>query len=157
AVVVILLCLVLAMAAAWVFGRMFKVWDKTSILIGAGTAICGNSAIVAVAPMIDADDQDLFLSVGTINLLGLVMMFSAPLAGGWLGMNDQQFAVWSGTTIHAVPQVVAAGFAFSQKAGALATLVKLVRVAMLAPFLLVLAVAAARRGDKNKKTDYSRL
>jgi len=127
------------------------------VLIGAGTAICGNSAIIAVAPMIDADDQDLFLSVGTINLLGLVMMFSAPALGVWMGMNDQQFAVWSGTTIHAVPQVVAAGFAFSAKAGALATLVKLVRVAMLAPFLLVIAIAAARRGDKTKKIDYSRL
>lgn len=157
AVVIILACLALAMIAAWLFGRMFGVWHKTSLLIGAGTAICGNSAIIAVAPMIEADDQDLFLSVGTINLLGLVMMFSAPLLGVWLGMNDQQFAVWSGTTIHAVPQVVAAGFAFSQKAGALATLVKLVRVAMLAPFLLLLAFAAAKRGDQTKKTDYTRL
>jgi len=157
AIVIILLCLVFAMVSAWIFGRMFGVWKKTSVLIGAGTAICGNSAIIAVAPMIDADDQDLFLSVGTINLLGLVMMFSAPAIGVWLGMNDQQFAVWSGTTIHAVPQVVAAGFAFSAKAGALATLVKLVRVAMLAPFLLIIAIAAARRGDKTKKIDYSRL
>lgn len=157
AVVIILLCLVFAMVAAWLFGRLFGVWTKTSILIGAGTAICGNSAIIAVAPMIDADDQDLFLSVGTINLLGLIMMFSAPAIGAWIGMNDQQFAVWSGTTIHAVPQVVAAGFAFSQKAGALATLVKLVRVAMLAPFLLIIAVAAAKRGDPSKKIDYSRL
>ncbi len=157
AIVIILLCLILAMVAAWLFGRMFGVWKKTSILIGAGTAICGNSAIIAVAPMIDADDQDLFLSVGTINLLGLVMMFSAPAIGVWLGMNDQQFAVWAGTTIHAVPQVVAAGFAFSAKAGALATLVKLVRVAMLAPFLLVIAFAAARRGDRSKKIDYTRL
>ncbi len=157
AVVIILVCLVSSMGAAWLFGRMFGVWSKTSILIGAGTAICGNSAIIAVAPMIDADDQDLFLSVGTINLLGLVMMFSAPALGVWLGMNDQQFAVWSGTTIHAVPQVVAAGFAFSQKAGALATLVKLVRVAMLAPFLLIVAFVAAKHGDATKKIDYARL
>ncbi|MEO8027229.1 MAG: putative sulfate exporter family transporter [Bryobacteraceae bacterium] len=157
AAVVILLCLGFAMAAAWLIGRLLGVETRTSLLIGAGTAICGNSAIIAVAPMIDAGDEDLFLSVGTINLLGLVMMFSAPALGVWMGMNDQQFAVWSGTTIHAVPQVVAAGFAFSQKAGALATLVKLVRVAMLAPLLLVIAFAAARRGDRTKQVDYRRL
>ncbi|MEO8026262.1 MAG: putative sulfate exporter family transporter [Bryobacteraceae bacterium] len=157
AAVIILACIAFGTLAAWFFGRLFGVAGKTAVLIGAGTAICGNSAIIAVAPMIDADDQDLFLSVGTINLLGLIMMFSAPVFGGWLSMNDQQFAVWSGTTIHAVPQVVAAAFAFSQKAGPLATLVKLVRVAMLAPFLIVLALAAAKRGDGTKTTNYSRL
>ncbi|MGH9721982.1 MAG: YeiH family protein [Bryobacteraceae bacterium] len=131
-------CILIAMAAAYYSGRALGLWPKTSLLIGAGTAICGTSAIVAVAPLIDAEDEDVTLSVGTINLLGLLLMFAFPLAGGLLHLSDEVFGVWAGTSIHAVPQVVAAGFAFSEKAGTLATLVKLVRVTLLAPFIFVL-------------------
>ena len=120
---------------------MLKLWKRTALLIGAGTAICGNSAIVAVAPLIDATDEDLMLSMSTINLLGLPLMFLFPLAGAMLGLGDQAYGVWAGTSIHAVPQVVAAAFAFSPGAGSIATLVKLVRVALLAPFTFVLAIA----------------
>ncbi len=131
--------------AAYWFGRMLKLWKRTALLIGAGTAICGNSAIVAVAPLIDATDEDLMLSMSTINLLGLPLMFLFPLAGAMLGLGDQAYGVWAGTSIHAVPQVVAAAFAFSPGAGSIATLVKLVRVALLAPFTFVLAIVYARR------------
>jgi uncharacterized integral membrane protein (TIGR00698 family) len=156
-------CIVVAAASAYYFGRLFGLWPKTALLIGAGTAICGNSAIVAVAPLIDADDEDVTLSVGTVNVMGLLLMFILPLAGGALKMTDEAFGVWAGSTIHAVPQVVAAGFAYSQKAGTLATLVKLVRVTMLAPFMiaLVLIYARQRRSSGEKRTaltvHYSRL
>jgi uncharacterized integral membrane protein (TIGR00698 family) len=158
ALVIILTCIGVATGSAYWFGRMLKLWKRTALLIGAGTAICGNSAIVAVAPLIDATDEDLMLSMSTINLLGLPLMFLFPLAGAMLGLGDQAFGVWAGTSIHAVPQVVAAAFAFSPGAGSIATLVKLVRVALLAPFTFVLAIAYARR----KRTDgvqvhYSRL
>lgn len=138
-------CIILAVVSAWYFGRILGIHPKTALLIGTGTAICGTSAIVAVAPLIEADDEDLTLSVGTVNLLGLLLMFALPLAGGLLQLKDEAFAVWAGTSIHAVPQVVAAAFAFSQKAGTLATLVKLVRVSLLAPFTFVLALWYARR------------
>jgi uncharacterized integral membrane protein (TIGR00698 family) len=146
-----------AMASAWIFGRMMKLSSGASVLIGAGTAICGNSAIIAVAPLIDAEDRDVMLSVGAINVLGLALMFVSPFAGGMLGMNDQAYGVWAGTTIHAVPQAVAAGFAYSARAGGLATLVKLVRVALLAPLLLILAFSYARSRKDRVKVHYSRL
>ena len=155
--------IVVSTAAAWYCGRWFGLWPKTALLIGAGTAICGNSAIVAVAPLIDASDEDVTLSVGTVNVMGLLLMFILPLAGGALKLSDEAFGVWAGTTIHAVPQVVAAGFAFSQKAGTLATLVKLVRVTMLAPFMIALMVIYARQrrssGEKQAAVTvhYSRL
>lgn len=145
ALAIILACIAVATASAYWFGRMLKLWKRTALLIGAGTAICGNSAIVAVAPLIDATDEDLMLSMSTINLLGLPLMFLFPLAGAMLGLGDQAYGVWAGTSIHAVPQVVAAAFAFSPGAGSIATLVKLVRVALLAPFTFVLAIAYARR------------
>ena len=97
------MCMGVAMAVAYYLGRVFGLWRKTALLIGAGTAICGTSAIVAVAPLIDAEDEDVMLSIGTVNLLGLLMMFATPLAGGLLELGDQRFGVWAGTTIHAVP------------------------------------------------------
>ena len=146
-----------AMLSAWVFGKMFGVWPRTSMLIGAGTAICGNSAIVAVAPLIDAEDRDVMLSMGSINVLGLALMFLSPFIGGAIGFDDNGYGVWAGSTIHAVPQAVAAGFAFSEKAGGVATLVKLVRVALLAPLLLVLALAYARSRKDRVTVHYARL
>lgn len=146
-----------AMGAAYFAGRVLGLWRRTAVLIGAGTAICGNSAIVAVAPLIDAEDDDVLLSMATINLLGLVLMFASPLAGRLLGLSDQAFGVWAGSTIHAVPQVVAAGFTYSEKAGALATLVKLVRVALLAPLVFVLAAVYARHHTTRMRVHYTRL
>jgi uncharacterized integral membrane protein (TIGR00698 family) len=157
AFVIIVITMAAAMGSAWIFGRMMKLSRGASVLIGAGTAICGNSAIIAVAPLIDAEDRDVMLSVGAINVLGLALMFVSPFAGGMLGMGDQAYGVWAGTTIHAVPQAVAAGFAYSAKAGGLATLVKLVRVALLAPLLLILAFSYARSKKDRVKVHYSRL
>lgn len=146
-----------ALASAWFIGRTLGLGPRTSVLIGAGTAICGNSAIVAVAPLIDAEDRDVMLSIGAINVLGLLLMFVSPLAGGLLGLTDEGYGVWAGATIHAVPQAVAAGFAFSAKAGGLATLVKLVRVALLAPLLLALALVYARSRKDRVTVHYARL
>jgi len=145
ALIVIVICIVVALAGGYYLGRLCKLNAKTSLLIGAGTAICGNSAIVATAPLIDAEDDDIVLSIGTVNLFGLLAMLAWPLIGGWLALSSSSFGVWAGTTIHAVPQVVAAGFAYSPEAGTLATLVKLVRVACLAPMVFVLALIHARR------------
>jgi len=150
-------CIGVSMAATVWLGRVFKIWTRTALLIGAGTAICGTSAIVAVAPLIEAEDQDLMLAIGTVNILGLVLMFLLPAVGGLLHLRDDAFGVWAGTSIHAVPQVVAAGFAYSARAGALATLVKLVRVTLLAPFLFVLGYAYARRRGSAVSIQYARL
>jgi len=149
ALVVVAVCIVVGLFGGYYLGRLCKLSPKTSLLLGAGTAICGNSAIVATAPLIDAEDDDIVLSIGTVNLFGLLAMVLWPLLGGWLHLSSQTFGVWAGTTIHAVPQAVAAGFAFSPDAGSLATLVKLVRVACLAPMIFFLAIYHARRHANN--------
>jgi uncharacterized membrane protein YadS len=97
------------------------------------------------------------LSMGAINVLGLVLMFVSPLAGAAMGFNDEGYGVWAGSTLHAVPQAVAAGFAFSERAGGLATLVKLVRVALLAPLLVILAFGYARSRKDRITVHYARL
>ena len=125
-------CIGVSCIASIYLGGWFGVWPKISLLFGAGTAICGTSAIVAAAPLIDAEDEDITLAVGPVNVLGLLLMFCFPLLGSLMHLSDGAFGVWAGTSIHAVPQVVAAGFAFSERR-VLATLVKLVRVTLLAP------------------------
>lgn len=142
-----LTCVVLAVTVAYSVGRLFGLGHKTAMLLGAGTGICGNSAIVAVAPLIDAEEDDIALSVGAVNLLGLLAMLVLPALGGWFSIGSEEFGVWAGTSIHAVPQAVAAGFALGPDAGAMATLVKLVRVTMLAPMVFVVA-ALRSSGDR---------
>jgi uncharacterized integral membrane protein (TIGR00698 family) len=126
-------------SALWAGGKM-GLGRKSALLIGTGTAVCGNSAIIAVAPLIGAEDEDVTLSVGTVSLLGLVLMFALPALGAILALSQKQFGVWAGAAIHAVPQVVAAGFTYGPDAGTLATLVKLGRVSLLAPFLVIVAL-----------------
>jgi uncharacterized integral membrane protein (TIGR00698 family) len=137
--------IVIGTAAAVFAGRLLGARPHAALLVGAGTSICGTSAIVAAAPVIDAEDDDLLLSVSTINLLGLLVMLALPAVGSWTGMSNDRFGVWAGSTVHAVPQAVATGFAFGTKAGAIATLVKLVRVTLLAPFILIFALLFSKR------------
>lgn len=140
-----------AYASAYLIGRALGLSHKTAALLGVGTGICGSSAIVAAAPLIDAEDDDLVLSVGTVNLLGLVMMLLLPIVAPLLSMSSQRFGVWCGASIHAVPQVLAAGDAYFKggKEAALsvewATLIKLGRVALLAPVVFTLALVHSRK------------
>jgi uncharacterized integral membrane protein (TIGR00698 family) len=158
ALAITMLCILTGVAASIRIGSALKLRSKTSMLLGAGTAICGTSAIVAVAPLIEAGDEDMMLAIGAVNILGLLLMFALPLLGAALHLGNQAFGVWAGTTIHAVPQVVAAGFSYSNESGTLATLVKLVRVAMLAPFIFVLGIWCMRgRSGSTARIHYSRL
>lgn len=141
-------CVVVAYLAAYSVSRLLGLSKKTSILLGTGTGICGSSAIVAAAPLIDADDEDVVLSVGTVNLLGLIAMLSLPALATSMGMDARAFGVWCGATIHAVPQVLAAADAHPSgptTAVQWATLIKLARVVLLAPLVVILAVVYSRR------------
>jgi uncharacterized integral membrane protein (TIGR00698 family) len=123
---------------------------KLGLLLGIGTAICGGTAIVAAAPVIDADDEDVTFGVATVTLVGLIAMFTLPLVGRAMHMDDWSFGVWSGLSIHQTPQVIAAGFAYSEKAGETATIVKLARVSLLAPALVIVAWLAMRERAQSK-------
>lgn len=142
---VILASITCATFAAMGAGVLLRTRRKTALLVGCGTAICGTSAIVAAAPMIGADDDDLLISVSTVNILGLLVMLALPPLAMLWNMPQAAFGVWAGATVHAVPQAVTTGYAYGVRAGVLATLTKLVRVTMLAPFLILLALVAHRK------------
>lgn len=132
-------------------GRLLGVKKLAALLIGAGTGICGSSAILAIAPVVDAEEDDILLSVGAINLVGLLAMFACIGLGAIFPIPAIDFGILTGATIHAVPTVAAAAFDHSPEAGQTATLVKLGRVAMLVPFVFVVSALWRRKHDSGKK------
>ncbi|MDP2645051.1 MAG: putative sulfate exporter family transporter [Desulfobacterales bacterium] len=143
---------VILVAVVILLSRVLTRWlnlnEKMGLLIGIGTAICGSSAILAAAPVINAREEDIAYSIGVINLLGVVAMLLFPVMGSLFAMDADVYGIWCGLSIHAMPQVIAAGFAHpgnGQTAGELATIVKLVRISLLGPTVFVLGVWFAYR------------
>ncbi len=146
----VLLCLVLALLLAAALGRLFGVSTKAQILLGCGTAICGATAVVTVAPLVEASDDEVGFAVTTIFLFNLVALFSFPFLGHVFGLSDNAFGAWVGTAVNDTSAVIATGRAFSVDAGAFATLVKVLRTLALVPLALALAALPVntRRSDR---------
>ena len=139
-----LITILIAFLAAYLVGRFFKMNRVLTILIGFGTAICGGSAIAAVAPVIGAKDRDVVISIATIFLFNVLAVFIFPFLGHTWGMTDTGFGMWAGTAINDTSSVVAAGYAYSAEAGAYATIVKLTRTLMIVPVCLFFALMMMR-------------
>jgi uncharacterized integral membrane protein (TIGR00698 family) len=141
---VTLVTIAVALACAPVLGRLLHVDRGVRALIGVGTAICGASAIAAVASVTDPPEEDVSLAIATIftyNILA-VLVFS-PL-GHLMHLSQDAFGVWAGTAINDTSSVVAAGYAYGREAGAHATVVKLTRATFILPVAGVLAILRAR-------------
>lgn len=112
---------------------------KLSNLISAGTGICGGSAIAAIAPTIDADDNDVAYAISATFLFDMAMIVLFPIMGRTLGMTDEAFGIWAGTAVNDTSSVVATGYAFSEGAGDFATMVKLTRTLAIIPTVITFA------------------
>ncbi len=123
----------------YVVGKLLKVNEKTAALISSGTAICGGSAIAAVAPAIDADDEQISVSMGTIFILNSIALVVFPIIGHWLNLSPNQFGVWAAIAIHDTSSVVGAAQSYGAEALAVATTVKLARALWIAPVALLYA------------------
>lgn len=135
---VVLVTLPVTFGAAMFFGRWLGLSSKLSLLIGTGSAICGASAIAAMDSVSDAKEEDVGFAVATVTLFGTIAVFAIPaLAGGFLELPTGEAAVWAGASVHEVGQVVAAASPLGSDALETATLVKLTRVALLAPSVLL--------------------
>jgi uncharacterized integral membrane protein (TIGR00698 family) len=139
---------VLAIAASYAIGRAARLPKKMAILIACGNSICGNSAIAAVAPVIDADGEDVAAAIAFTAVLGVVVVLGLPLLVPLLSLSTVQYGVFAGLTVYAVPQVLAATASVSLTSVHIGTLVKLVRVLMLGPVVLMLSVAGPVLGVK---------
>jgi uncharacterized integral membrane protein (TIGR00698 family) len=126
-------------------GRMLRVRSRTSYLITAGTAICGGSAIAAVAPIIDADQEETAVSLGAVFILNSVALLIFPALGWMLHLSQQQFGLWSALAIHDTSSVVGATARYGAAALVVGTTVKLARALWIVP--ICLAAAMLRRSQ----------
>jgi uncharacterized integral membrane protein (TIGR00698 family) len=129
-------------------GRLLKVNPKNAYLISSGTAICGGSAIAAVSPIIDADENDTSLALATIFILNAIALFIFPPIGHALGLTEQQFGTWAAIAIHDTSSVVGAGAAYGQEALQVATTIKLTRALWIFPLALVSILVFRSKGKK---------
>jgi len=128
-----------SMVLGTLLGRMFSVGKKVSYLITVGTAICGGSAIAAVAPITNADDDDIAVSLGTVFVLNSIALFIFPLIGGALHLSQSQFGLWAALAIHDTSSVVGATAKYGIEALAIGTTVKLARALWIVPIALITA------------------
>lgn len=140
---VTLATLTLALIATWLLRRLLRIPGKLAVLVGVGTAICGGSAIAAVAPILQAEEHDTAFALSTIFLFNVVAVLLFPWLGHLLGMDATQFGLWAGTAINDTSSVVAASYAYGPAAGDYAVIVKLARASMIVPVCLLLAGALA--------------
>lgn len=139
-----------AIAGSYVLGRAMGLSSRMAMLVACGNAICGNSAIAAIAPVIRAESEDVAASIAFTAVLGIVVVLALPLVAGLLDLGPVAGGILAGLTVYAVPQVLAAAGPMGGMAVQVGTLVKLVRVLMLGP--IVAGLSLLMIGRKNAES-----
>jgi len=140
-----------------VIGKCFGLNWRLSNLINAGTGICGGSAIAALAPVIEAEEEEISYALSVTFIFDMLMILLFPLMGAQLGLSDIAYGLWTGTAVNDTSSVVAAGYAFSNNAGDYAAMVKLTRTLAIIPAVLGFSIVQQLILQKNagfsKKTE----
>lgn len=145
---IMLFTLSAAFITAYLFGKLLKIPFKMTSLIGMGTAICGGSAIAAISPIIEAEDQEIAYAISTVFMFNVIAVVIFPALGRMMAMTQHGFGLWAGTAINDTSSVVAAAYSYGNEAGAYATIVKLTRTTMIIPISLIFAVFMAFKKEK---------
>ena len=138
------------LAIGYWLGRRMLLDTKTSYLISSGTAICGGSAIAAVAPIIKASPNQMSISLGTVFILNAIALFIFPPIGRFLELTQEQFGMWAAIAIHDTSSVVGAGAAYGRKALEVATMVKLTRALWIIPISIATTFFFKQKESKVK-------
>lgn len=144
-----------ALLLSWGVGKLFKLPLRLATLLGVGSCICGASAVVAMAPCIDAEEEDSVLAVSVVSFLGAigVLIYSA-IAVGSETITPVQYGVWSGLSLHGVAHAIAAAFAMGDQAGEIGTLVKMARVLMLVPVSIGLSFLYRKEDGQSERASF---
>lgn len=159
--VIIISTISAALVTAYIVSKFLKIPEKTAVLIGVGSSICGGSAIAATAPAISAESEDVAKSISVIFLFNVIAALIFPSIGKFLGMSDYGFGMFAGTAVNDTSSVVAAATTWSVMAGndtalEMATIVKLTRTLAIIPITFVLAIYTARKEKaKGSSNDFS--
>lgn len=154
--IVIIISILLIIGLAMLLQRFSKREGQLFWLLGAGSAICGSSAIGATAPLVKAKEEETGISLAVINLLGLFGMVLLPLIARFLNFNNTETGIFLGGILQSVGHVVGASFAVNEDVGAIATIVKMARISLLLPFLLVVYFIFQRNGTSGPKIQFPR-
>lgn len=127
----------LILTIGFLVGKFLKLQKETTYLISSGTAICGGSAIAAIAPIIKASEKDISISLGTVFLLNSIALLIFPPIGHFFNLTEHQFGLWSAIAIHDTSSVVGAAFAYGDEALKVATTVKLARALWIIPLSII--------------------
>lgn len=144
--------IVVTLCTALLLGRLLKVDSITSHLLGSGTAICGGSAIAAVAPAVHARNDQIALALASVFTLNALALIIFPLIGRALALDDQTFGAWAAIAIHDTSSVVGAAQAFSDEALQTATTLKLARALWIVPLALLSAFVYQRFSHTETRT-----
>ena len=134
-----------ALLLGWGLGRLLQVKQRISYLISAGTAICGGSAIAAIAPITNATQGEIAVSLGTVFVLNSIALLTFPVIGAALHLTQTQFGLWSALAIHDISSVVGATAKYGAVALAVGTTVKLARALWIVPLSVGTAMANKRK------------
>lgn len=127
----------LTLLLGWLIGKWVKLSPKSSYLLSSGTAICGGSAIAAIAPIIEAEEKDISMAMGTVFLLNSIALLIFPPIGSFLNMSQIEFGTWAAIAIHDTSSVVGAASTFGAEALEIATTIKLARALWIIPLALI--------------------
>lgn len=144
--------IVVSITASVLLNKVLKTNRKLSLLIGIGTSICGGSAIVAAAPIMEAEDESIAVSVSTMFIYSMLALLILPTVGKLFGFTDQMYGILSGVAVNDTASVVATSFGWSTEAGNIATVVKLVRTLFIVPVTLMVIFYKYKRQHQEMQT-----
>ena len=139
---VVIITALTSFMACYFVGKYLELDLETSLALGTGGAICGNSAVIAVSPGLKLKEEKVGVILAIVNLLGLITFFTIPVLSKLLNLSEEQAGIWAGSVIHAVPQAIAAGESIGPEAIVIATTVKLSRVSLLVIIVPLCAIIA---------------
>jgi len=149
-ILAILAVVILGIFLTIYIGRLMGLTGKIPALIGVGTAICGATAIATVSPIMKSKEEETAYAITTIFVFNVIAVILYPILGSIFGMSNEIFGMWAGTAIHDTSSVVAAGFAYSNEAGGVATVVKLTRTLFLVPLAILIGIYVSMKGSKEQ-------
>jgi len=153
----ILVLVVVSIGISYSLSRLFGLSAKLSFLIACGNAICGNSAIVAIASVIKAKSDEVASAIAFTAILGTAAVLLLPASVSLFSFNDHQYGVFAGMTVYAVPQVLAATLPVSISASHSGMVIKLIRVLMLGPLIFCISLLSKQSADGREHVRWRRL
>ncbi len=148
--------ILVAVFVARVLARACRLPEKLGSLMGVGAGICGVSAIIGATGAIDAREEEAGYAIATVLIFGAIMVFLFPFLGRLMGLSDQAFGFWAGLSVDNTAETIATGFAYSEGAGQVATLVKLSRNALMGFVILLFALYYATKGQAREIANKAR-